>query len=106
MELTEQISRIKETLKKLGWKYEDLAAASGIPLSTILKVLSGQTAHPRIDTVNALEKALGLNEFPVVPEELKKIPVAFYEGLDGLTDESMQDILEYIQFVKEKQNKK
>lgn len=40
-----------------------------------------------------------------IPETLKNIPIAFYEGLDGLTDESLQDILKYVEYVKEKQNK-
>lgn len=41
-----------------------------------------------------------------IPETLKNVPIAFYEGLDGLTEESLQDILNYVEYVKEKQNKK
>ena len=33
---------------------------SNIPFSTILKVLSGNTKNPRIDTMEAIERALGL----------------------------------------------
>jgi transcriptional regulator with XRE-family HTH domain len=101
-----EIKEIKQYLKDHGITYKQLSKMCGVPESTLKNIFGGFTEHPRVDTMDAIENALGLNEFPVVPEELKKIPVAFYEGLDGLTDESMQDILEYIQFVKEKQNKK
>ncbi len=62
MEFSERIQIIKVELRNKGWKYADLADNSGIPLSTILKVLSGNTRSPRIDTVEAIERALGLNE--------------------------------------------
>ena len=41
-----------------------------------------------------------------IPEALKPYQVAFFDGLDGLSEESLQDILKYIEFVKEKENKK
>ena len=43
-----------------------------------------------------------------VPDSLKPYQFAFYEGLDGLSDESMKDILKYIEFRKsqEKPEKK
>lgn len=62
MEFSERIQIIKVELRNKGWKYADLADNSGIPLSTILKVLSGNTRSPRVDTVEAIERALGLNE--------------------------------------------
>ena len=62
MEFSERIQLIKSELRNKGWKYADLADSSGIPLSTILKVLSGNTRSPRIDTVEAIERALGLND--------------------------------------------
>lgn len=41
-----------------------------------------------------------------IPEALKPYQVAFFDGIEGLSEESMQDILKYIEFVKEKENKK
>ena len=64
MENSEKISLIKAELKRQGWKYEDLSRKSGIPISTVLKVLSGNTPHPRVDPIFALEQALGLDEKP------------------------------------------
>ena len=65
MEISEQVAHIKEELKNKGWKYEDLSRESGIPMSTVLKVLSGNTANPRIDTIMAFERALNMNQFSI-----------------------------------------
>lgn len=44
--------------------FEKLSELSGIPKSTIEKVLLEITPHPRIDTVQAIEKALGISSEP------------------------------------------
>jgi predicted transcriptional regulator len=36
----------------------DLAASSGVPLPTLVKVRNGQTSNPRIETVRAVWPAL------------------------------------------------
>lgn len=84
MEVSERIMRIKQELKSQNLKYEDLSKKSGIPLSTVLKVLSGNTRNPRIDTVDAFERALGIDEkkpyysyakntFPVSRQKIKML---------------------------------
>lgn len=60
MEVSKRIEEIKRELEKRGWKYKDLSIESNIPFSTILKVLSGNTKNPRIDTIEAIETALGI----------------------------------------------
>lgn len=106
----------KKRRKELGLRYEDLAAKSGVSKRSIEDIFRGYTTTPRIDTVEAIERALGINEksSPAeqesmkVPDSLKPYQFAFYEGLDGLSDESMKDILKYIEFRKsqEKPEKK
>lgn len=44
--------------KILGWTNEELAKRSGIPLSTVQKLMAGQTKSPRYETMAALERAL------------------------------------------------
>lgn len=55
----EQLKRVKKE-KKIT--YEQLSEKSGVPLSTIYDLFRGVTVAPRIDTVEAIEKALGLNQ--------------------------------------------
>lgn len=38
-----------------------LAELSGVPLQTLRDIFSGATRNPRLDTVQAIEKALGLD---------------------------------------------
>ena len=57
------IARLKQAKKELKITYEQLSQRSGIPLSTIYDIFRGVTSSPRIDTVQAIERALGLSEW-------------------------------------------
>ena len=52
------LEEMQEKKKKLGYSNEDLAKKSGIPLSTVQKVMAGVTKHPRRATMIALEATL------------------------------------------------
>ena len=54
------VQALKKQLKQIGMTYEQLSTKSGIPLNTLKNIFSGRTEHPRIDTVQAIERALGL----------------------------------------------
>ena len=45
-----------------------------------------------------------LSENIVIPPELQQYQFAFFEGIDGLSDESVKDILKYVDYVKAKEN--
>ena len=53
----------KEQKQKLKLKYDDIAARSNIPKGTIQNIFAGYIDNPRIDTVQAIERALGLSEW-------------------------------------------
>lgn len=108
------VEELNEERKRQKLSVAELAAKANLPKGTVEKVLFGIVKNPRIDTMEAIERALGINEksSPAeqeslkIPEALKPYQVAFYEGLNGLSEESMKDILKYIEFVKEKENNK
>lgn len=52
------IEQMKEIKRRLGYTYEQIAELSGIPRTTVQKVLGGFTKNPRTNTVKAIEKAL------------------------------------------------
>ena len=54
------VQTLKKTIKKMGMTYEQLSINSGIPLNTLKNIFSGRTENPRIDTMQAIERALGL----------------------------------------------
>lgn len=105
----------KKRRKELGLRYEDLAEKSGVSKRSIEDIFRGYTTSPRIDTVEAIERALGINEKSPpatqegvkIPDALKPYQYAFFEGMDGLSDEAVKDILKYVEFRKaqEKDNK-
>jgi len=52
------IEEMKKEKASLGISNEELSGLSGVPVSTIQKVLSGTTASPRMSTIVALEEGL------------------------------------------------
>lgn len=56
------IQKIKDYMRQKGITYADLANMSGLSVSTITKIMGGFARYPRVDTVQAIEKALGLND--------------------------------------------
>lgn len=57
-----EISEIKKVLKSKKITYDQLSIMSGVPKQTIQKIFAGYTKHPRIDTLSAIEQALGIAE--------------------------------------------
>ena len=58
------VDEMRERKRELGLSYEQIASLSGLPISTVQKVLGGITKSPRIKTVRALEKVLGRDDHP------------------------------------------
>ena len=54
------IEEIKQEMKRKKITQIELAKISNVPLQTVKYILTGRTPHPRIDTMQAIEKALGL----------------------------------------------
>lgn len=54
-----ELKKLKKTLKITN---EEISARSGIPKRTIEDIFRGKTKNPRIDTMQAIERALGLDE--------------------------------------------
>lgn len=52
--------RLNEERKRRGLTNQQLAELSGVPLSTITRVLNGETKDPTITTLNAITTALGI----------------------------------------------
>ena len=57
-----EIQAIKKYMKDNHITYDELAARSKLSISTIKKIFSGISQYPRIDTMQAIESALGLNQ--------------------------------------------
>ena len=62
------IQAIKLKLKEKHLLYNDLSIMTGVPLSTIKRIMSGQTPNPRIDTIQKIERALEIDTTPKFAE--------------------------------------
>lgn len=60
-----EIQAIKNYMKSNHITYYQLAEKSGLSISTIKKIFSGIAQYPRIDTMKAIEEALGLSTPPL-----------------------------------------
>ena len=71
----------------MGMTYEQLSTKSGIPLNTLKNVFCGRTENPRIDTLQAIERALGLA--PTFTEEERALGLSD-SHLIALSDEDRE----------------
>ena len=93
----------KEQKRKLKLKYDDIAALSNIPKGTIQNIFAGYIDNPRIDTVQAIERALGLSEWsaeekaPPVTDEVKELLSSFNQLPPEGKDAVLRLIRSYLQ---------
>ncbi len=55
-----KLKTLKEQKKKLKLTFNELSEMTNIPKRTLEEIFAGRTQNPRIDTMEAIEKALGL----------------------------------------------
>ena len=98
------LEKINEYKKKLGITTEELSNLSGVPVGTVNKILSGATKDPKLETLKAIARVLGLtlNDFDDIP--YTSTIAAHFDG-DDFTEEEMDDIKAYAEFVKNRRNR-
>ena len=81
--------------KKLNLTTEELSTASGVPVGTLNKILSGATKDPKLETLKAVAKVLGLslNDFDD-SDKFIETTAAHKEG-ENFTPEELDKIEEY-----------
>ena len=91
------IEKTKKFMKERAITYDILSQLSGIPLNTIKNIFCGKTQNPRIDTIQAIEKALGLDKENTtdISEEEKNFLIAFRQ----LTPEEKNEFLSIADFI-------
>lgn len=59
----------KKALKERGWTYKDLAEKTNISHCNISRIMAGIVSNPHYSTIEAIEKALGINLYNITPDE-------------------------------------
>ena len=86
------IQEIKQYLKNNKITYQDLSERSGIALNTLKNIFRGKTENPRIDTMQAIERALGLENEKTPPDDLSEGERQWLKLYNVLTTEN-KDLL-------------
>ncbi|MDE6585677.1 MAG: helix-turn-helix transcriptional regulator [Clostridia bacterium] len=95
---------------------EEIAKKANLPKGSVQNIFAGYVPNPRVDTVEAIERALGINEkSPInngeaasalnIPEKYSDIRVALNEGDKNLTQDDIDDIVRFIEFTANKNKK-
>ncbi len=95
--------RLKKAKKEKKLTYEQLSQISGVPISTIYDIFRGVTSAPRIDTVQAIEKALGLSADSPPPTELTEPHRRLLEAFDELIPPMQEYVIEMTEKLVESQ---
>ena len=98
------LEKINEYKKRIGLTTEELSKLSGVPVGTLNKILSGATNDPKLETLKAVARVLGLtlNDFDDIP--YSSTIAAHFDG-DEFTEDELDDIRAYAEFVKNRRNK-
>lgn len=92
------IKYVKKVMKEKKITQLELSKLAGVPLQTLKCILIGRTQFPRIDTVEAIEKALGINQVPdigVFPIGKSRIPLVG-QVVAGIPVETSEYLESYI----------
>ena len=90
------IQEIKAYMKAKKITYQDLADMTGISISTIKKIFSGISQYPRIDTMQAIERALGIENKKSPTDELSEGEKALLELFNQVPAEQQDLVLQMI----------
>lgn len=88
---------LNEMKKDAGLSNRKLAELSGVPEGTVNKILSGNTANPSLDSVEAMVRAMGrsMDEIFGEPETPEQIQTAVIDHYAMLIDSYKEQITHY-----------
>lgn len=85
----------KQTKKEKRLTLQDISDLSGIPKRTVDAIFVGKTPNPRIDTVEAIEKALGINQEPKVTSAQSEL----FELINSMNEEELAELNQIVDYV-------
>lgn len=89
------INEIKIYMKNNRITYQELSDKSQIPVNTLKKIFSGRTENPRIDTMRAIEEALGISRDKSLADTIvDRVDELNIEDYSNLSEEDRRKIAE------------
>lgn len=90
----------KKAKKEKKLTIEDISRLSNIPKGSVQNIFCGYVPNPRSDTVDAIEKALGLKSEQ--PQEVSPKVKELVDLLMQLDDKALEDALSVIKIIAKK----
>ena len=90
----------KQKKKELKLTNQGISDISGVPKRTVEDIFAGVTKFPRSDTVDAIEKALGITNEPTINLSSKEKEIV--ELLMQLDESQLNDALSVIKIIAKK----
>ena len=91
------VQEIKKYMKQNKITYDELAERASLSVSTIKKIFSGISQYPRIDTMQAIERALGLDE--PKEQEMSEEEKQLVSLIAELTDEEVKELSSFVDYI-------
>lgn len=92
-----EIKEIKNILKERKITYIQLAEMSGVPLQTLRAIFANKGNRlPRLDTMRAIESALGLDKEVIVRPEMRPALQKVVDECDKLNDLGLAAVLGFV----------
>lgn len=91
----------KKIKKEKGITIEEIAQKANLPKGTVQNIFCGYVPNPRMYTIQAIEKALGINENKIELSEEKK---NLLEKIDKMTKEEKQALISFVELMLSKRN--
>ena len=102
----------KKVKKEKKMTIADIAAAANLPKGTVQNIFCGYIPNPRIDTIEAIERALGIDKQPtatisneITPDRLQALGFDLSE-ISTLSDKDIETIRNTIRVLVENLKKK
>ena len=89
------IERWKQAKKEKKLSYDDLANITGYSRSTITNIFCGYIDLPRHETIEAIERVLGLGETPELTDEQKQL----YNFIAGLSHDEVKELSGFVDYI-------
>lgn len=93
----DKLSQWKTRKRELKYTNQDIAYLAGLPLRTVEQIMCGKVKTPRLDTVMAIDKALGLeNENSPTQTELSEGEKYLLELFNRIPADKQEIVLQMI----------
>ena len=92
------LQKWKSQKEALGLTFDELAQISQVSRRTICNIFSGEIDNPRLDSIQRIERALGITQeepTPTLTDEEKEL----FHLISQLTDEEVEELSKFVDFI-------